>query len=149
MAQYRGDMANGRPHGRGTFIDRSGLRYDGDWVNGLMEGEGHLLLPNGDVYRGGFRTGRLHGQGIYIDATGKVYDGEFAAGLRDGTAQVAEANGVTYASFWINGIEDAARRTPAAEGWAKRYHVEERSGPSEFAISVKVEMGAPQTCCDP
>jgi hypothetical protein len=147
MAQYRGEMAQGRAHGRGIFVDRGGLRYDGDWSDGLMEGEGHLLLPNGDVYRGGFKAGRLHGQGLYIDAAGRVYEGGFLAGLRHGPAQVAELNGLVYASVWIRGVEDQLQRNPAPEGWAKLYRVEMR-GPTDLAIPVGVGTGAPQFCCD-
>ena len=148
VAQYRGEMNDGRPQGRGTFVDRSGLRYDGDWTNGLMEGEGHLLLPNGDVYSGRFKAGRLHGQGIYIDSTGRTYDGGFSAGLRDGPAQVAEPNGLVYASVWTGGVENETRRGPATEAWAKLYRVQARTGPAELAITVGVG-GPPQFCCHP
>jgi hypothetical protein len=148
VAQYRGEMAEGRAQGRGTFLDRSGLRYDGEWSDGLMEGQGHLLLPNGDVYRGGFKAGRLDGRGVYIDAAGRVYDGGFAAGLREGPAQVAEPDGRTYASVWVHGVEDALRRGPADEAWARLHRIEARSGPSDLAITVSVG-GPPQFCCHP
>src|ERR1043166_7366358 len=139
MAQYRGEMVDGRPQGRGTYIDRSGLRYDGEWATGLMEGEGHLLLPNGDVYRGGFKAGRLQGHGVYIDAAGRLYDGGFSAGLRDGPAHVVEPNGLTYASFWSSGIEDQQRRTAASEEWAKLYRVEARRGLEGVAVTVGLD----------
>jgi hypothetical protein len=149
MAQYRGEMAQGRPHGRGIFLDRSGLRYDGEWSNGLMEGEGHLLLPNGDVYRGGFKAGRLHGHGVYIDAAGRTHDGGFFAGLRDGPAQVAEPNGLVYASVWIRGVEDQLRRGPAAEDWARLHRVQV-PGATASNLAMTLSLGGPaQFCCFP
>ena len=114
---------------------------------GLMEGEGDLLLPDGDVYRGGFKAGRLHGQGVYIDAAGRVYDGGFSEGLRDGPAQVVEPDGQVYASVWRRGIEDQLQRHPAIEAWAKLYRVQARgTGPADLAITVAVG-GTPQFCC--
>jgi hypothetical protein len=149
MAQYRGDMANGRAHGYGTFVDRSGLRYDGEWVDGLMEGDGQLLLGIGDVYRGGFKAGRLHGHGLYIDAAGRVYEGGFIAGLRDGPAQVAEPNGLTYAGVWIHGSEDPSQRAPADDAWANIYRVQAPTpGPAELAITLGVGSAIPQFCCE-
>jgi hypothetical protein len=142
-ARYQGEMVDGRPHGRGTFVDRSGLRYDGTWAEGLMEGEGHLLLPNGDVYRGGFKAGHLHGQGVFIDATGRVYDGGFSAGLRDGPAQVAEPDGRVYAGVWHGGVEDEPQRTAPAAEWAQVHRVQMR-GPADLAIAVSVGPAVPQ-----
>jgi hypothetical protein len=147
MAQYRGGMADGHASGHGIFVDRSGLRYDGEWVDGLMDGTGHLMLPNGDVYRGGFKQGRIHGQGLYIDAVGRVYDGGFSAGLRDGPAQVTEPDGRVYAGVWRHGVEDEARRGPVDESFARLYRVQARAGgPADLAITVSVG-GPPQFCC--
>jgi len=147
VAQYRGEMVNGRAHGHGIFVDQTGLRYDGEWISGLMEGEGQLLLPNGDVYRGGFKAGRLHGQGLFIDAAGRVYEGGFAEGLRDGAARVAEPNGQVFSSVWKRDIEDRLQRQPAPEAWARLYRVQASpTGPANLAITVAVG-GKPQFCC--
>jgi hypothetical protein len=111
-----------------------------------MHGEGHLLLPNGDVYRGSFKAGRLDGKGVYIDAAGRLYDDGFVAGLRHGPAQVVEVNGTAFASVWIAGIEDEAQRAAASESWVKMWHVQARTGPIGLAISVSL-AGETQFCC--
>src|SRR3954464_1658447 len=38
FAEFRGVLKDGRAHGRGRYSERSGLSYDGDWINGMMEG---------------------------------------------------------------------------------------------------------------
>jgi hypothetical protein len=81
-SEYRGDLANGRPHGFGSITVETGLSYEGEWKNGLMEGVGALRLPNGDEYAGDFLAGRPHGSGRYAAADGSVFEGAFRDGHR-------------------------------------------------------------------
>jgi hypothetical protein len=80
-----------------------------------MDGQGRLLLPNGDEYVGGFRAGRRHGAGVYIDRTGAVYEGGFSAGLREGEGVVVPVAGEAYRSLWRGGYEVAGSRMPMPE----------------------------------
>jgi hypothetical protein len=147
VAQYRGALRNGRFEGKGTFVHRSTVRYDGDWARGAPDGEGHLMLPNGDVYTGGFKAGRIHGHGLYIAASGAVYEGSYANGMRDGAGLVSEANRFAYSGVWVRGSEDLSRRGPAPDDWPDVVPTQTKADePSDLALAVSVG-GMPQFCC--
>lgn len=115
VAEYRGDMLDGRAHGYGDYRHRSGASYRGQWRHGLMDGQGRLMLPNGDEYAGGFQAGRRSGFGRYIDRTGTVYEGGFSAGLREGRGFVVPTHGTPFRAMWRGGREMPGSRTLAPE----------------------------------
>ena len=41
-------------HGKGEQIWHDGAKYNGDWRNGMAEGQGTFYHANGDVYTGEF-----------------------------------------------------------------------------------------------
>ena len=41
-------------HGKGTQIWLDGAKYEGDWRDGMAEGQGNFHHANGDVYTGEF-----------------------------------------------------------------------------------------------
>ncbi|MEO6395642.1 MAG: hypothetical protein ABIO40_06995 [Devosia sp.] len=110
VAQYRGTLVDGRAEGEGSWLDSSGYGYEGQWRQGLMHGEGRLMLPNGDEYAGLFADGRRQGRGLYIDATGAIYDGGFASDLRDGEGIFVPARGEPYRADWLAGLEVVGTR---------------------------------------
>ena len=46
----------------GEFKWKSGDHYTGEWVDGLVEGQGTLTSANGDTYVGGFKEGKKTGK---------------------------------------------------------------------------------------
>jgi hypothetical protein len=110
FAEYTGTMRNGKQQGRGTYIEQSGLAYDGMWTESRPDGHGRLSLPDGSEYVGLFRNGVANGRGRYTDATGEVFDGNFLRGLRDGLGKTTLPNGRSYTSRWREGGEDTESR---------------------------------------
>ena len=57
-------------HGKGeqTWVD--GAKYNGDWRNGMAEGQGTFYHANGDVYTGEFYQDRANGFGVYVHSNG-------------------------------------------------------------------------------
>lgn len=91
--KYNGEFKDGKRHGPGELIYNCGVRYLGDFVDDLMDGEGHyyLLDENGghvpeDVrdyeyqFSGQFQKGLFHGYGIYETPAHKIA-GEFFNGV--------------------------------------------------------------------
>jgi hypothetical protein len=105
FAEYRGMMKDGRADGRGTYFDVTGISYQGEWKNGLMEGAGTLKLSGGDEYVGQTHAGKAHGNGRYIDVSGEVFEGTFVAGQRNGVGTTTLPNGNSYRSTWVQGKE--------------------------------------------
>ncbi len=147
ISQYRGEMRHGQMNGRGTFVARTGLRYDGSWADSLMHGHGQLRLPDGDAYDGSFRKGRIDGHGIYIDGYGRIFDGGFCDGQRSGDGKFAAADEGVFASRWINGVEDEYSRRPVDGDWELLHRVQlaPKSWPG-IAMSIGVTSPA-QFCC--
>ena len=54
--------------------------YSGEVLAGEPEGQGTLLMNNGDKYEGAFSRGTFEGKGIYTWADGRSYRGEFHIG---------------------------------------------------------------------
>jgi hypothetical protein len=111
FAEFRGSMKDGRPDGHGAYFDRSGLAYEGEWKNGVMEGQGTLKLASADQYTGQFRAGKANGTGRYVDVTGEVFEGQFVDGLREGRGTTTLPNGLIYRSTWSGGKETEGSRT--------------------------------------
>jgi len=78
--KYVGEVKDGQPHGRGTFIWPNGEKYVGDWKNGQRNGRGRFFWPDGTKYFGDFRNNKKHGQGTYTYANGRTYTGQWKNG---------------------------------------------------------------------
>jgi hypothetical protein len=46
---YEGQFIKGLPSGRGTYRWASGVYYEGEWKNGMREGEGKMVYPDSTV----------------------------------------------------------------------------------------------------
>ncbi|WP_161494843.1 PAN domain-containing protein [Bradyrhizobium canariense] len=110
FAAFRGTFVEGRLEGQGSYAESSGLKYEGQWRHGLMNGAGKLQLPDGSEYVGNFVDGDASGQGRLIDITGELYEGRFAHGRRDGQGITTLPNGISYPSFWLGGQETERSR---------------------------------------
>jgi hypothetical protein len=77
--QYDGQVSNGLPHGKGVKIHTSLQdRYEGNFVQGEVQGEGLYRWKNGDLYTGNWQKGKKSGAGRYRWASGDYWEGEFA-----------------------------------------------------------------------
>ena len=74
-------------HGRGTMTysadparQSSGLvqeKYEGEWMEGKMQGRGVYQYSDGSCYDGMWLAGKMHGKGTFTYPNGNRYDGEF------------------------------------------------------------------------
>ena len=55
---YNGDIDDNVPHGYGTYVRHEGGSHEGQWVNGLPDGEGKVHYKGGEYYEGYFSQGR-------------------------------------------------------------------------------------------
>lgn len=64
---YTGNFVNGVPNGQGTLvITNEGIKYVGSFKNGSMDGRGILYLPDGSkLYEGNFRKDFPYGEGTF------------------------------------------------------------------------------------
>lgn len=85
---YEGGWILGLATGKGVMIghDFNGksYKYEGDFVNFQMQGQGTFFYANGDSYSGEFQRNLFHGHGIYKWKNGDSFKGVWDKGLRNG-----------------------------------------------------------------
>ncbi|KAJ3171928.1 hypothetical protein HDU87_008178 [Geranomyces variabilis] len=110
--RYEGQVKNGLRHGRGAFSCEpiAPARYEGEWREGKVWGEGKLTYgpaaTNGGphAYEGSWRNGLKHGHGIMRYASGNVYDGEWEANVKQGKGIMLWVDrGEIYDGEWRDG----------------------------------------------
>ena len=102
---YKGQMKNGVPHGKGTYISKFETKsrkkykyfYKGDWVNGKKHGKAEHVyhLPTYVInFRGTYKNDLPHGHGVLLmKYKGKLeqkYVGEFKKGKRYGKGKLID-----------------------------------------------------------
>lgn len=64
-AIYRGELGNGKRHGKGIMFYKKNRVYEGDWLNDVRHGKGYERYSNNNRYEGEFMNGKAHGKGVY------------------------------------------------------------------------------------
>ena len=78
-AWYIGQFKDGLYHGKGKLYNEKGiLVYEGDFINGKPEGKGKYIEDDGEYYIGQWKNGLKHGKGIFYYKNGTIkYDGNW------------------------------------------------------------------------
>ncbi len=99
---YRGAMRGASLHGKGEYVSKS-FKYEGEFSEGLKQGEGTYVWENGDRYQGHFSSDRPDGHGKYQFANGDSYDGEVKLGIIAGRGTYVSKNGDEFDGSFSNG----------------------------------------------
>lgn len=71
----------------------NGDNFEGNLVNGIIEGRGVYVYANGNRYEGEFLNGKPHGSGLFIGADDARFEGIFENGtLKNGTVVFPDGN---------------------------------------------------------
>ena len=100
---YAGEIVDGKPHGKGKYIQSDGLVYEGDFYAGKKTGKGKMICYNGAVYEGDFVDGNFNGRGIYTFENGTVYEGDFVNDNFNGRGKRTSAGGSVYEGDFVDG----------------------------------------------
>jgi len=71
--RYNGECRGGMAYGWGKTVGRD--IYEGEFVNGIVQGKGTYVWSDGDKYIGEFKKGKAHGRGVMIRKNGSRYEG--------------------------------------------------------------------------
>jgi hypothetical protein len=99
---YRGATRGATLHGKGEYVSKS-FKYEGEWAEGLKQGDGTYVWENGDRYQGHFSADRPDGKGKYQFANGDSYEGEVHAGVISGRGSYTSKNGDVFDGSFQNG----------------------------------------------
>ena len=72
---YQGEMAGGKPHGKGRTVYQNGNIYEGDYVKGKRQGDGVYTFNDGERYEGKWFQGHQHGFGTFYFQNDNKYVG--------------------------------------------------------------------------
>jgi hypothetical protein len=79
--KYQGEVENGVPNGLGILIYPNGDKYVGEYKDGVRNGQGTYTFGKegwkGDKYVGEWKDGIMSGQGTYTYNDGRKYVGEY------------------------------------------------------------------------
>ena len=102
---YKGDIENGVPNGLGVVIHPDGGKYEGEFKDGKNHGQG-TFTSFWVIYEGEFKDGKIH-QGTETFLNGEKYVGEFKDGKRHGqgthTFGKGKWEGDKYEGEWKDG----------------------------------------------
>jgi hypothetical protein len=96
--KYIGEISkDGKPNGKGKLFSKDGkLDYEGDWVNGVMEGEGIKYYERG-TYKGQFKNNEENDEkGEFKWPCGSRYIGNWVNGAKNGKGKFIWDDGGYY-----------------------------------------------------
>ncbi|MDX2361646.1 MAG: hypothetical protein QNK23_12635 [Crocinitomicaceae bacterium] len=79
------------------------LGYQGDYIDGLREGDGQYNYHNGSILTGHWENDTLQGPGVLTTNTGIIYKGNWVNGKKNGRFVLTDQNG-TFESTWIDDV---------------------------------------------
>jgi hypothetical protein len=116
--------------GSGYVIEDRRCTYIGDFVDGAMTGDGHLLCKHeGKGYAGQFRDGKFHGCGA-LGTPASQYQGQFRNGVFHGYG-----DHTTFVSRFRGDFENGNRHGKGECIWAQ----DGPSGPCEYDNGKRVK----------
>ena len=81
---YIGYFKEDKFNGCGTIFNKRGeLKYQGEFINGNLEGNGEMNFDDGGHYKGQFKNNLLNGEGIYYSEN-KCFIGKFKDNAYEG-----------------------------------------------------------------
>ena len=84
-----------------NWID--GRKYEGQWLNNNMHGQGVYEWKDGRKYEGSYLDDKKHGYGTYTWADGRKYEGYWAEGKQHGKGKYYLPDGTVKVGIWDHG----------------------------------------------
>ncbi|WP_353893914.1 hypothetical protein PRVXH_000685 [Proteinivorax hydrogeniformans] len=104
---FSGAILYGYGASNNIYYGDGSIKFNGDIVNGVPNGEGVLYSENGaKIAKGYFKDGRLNGPGKLYRNSDALYKGEFKNGLPHGAGNSFYTNGqLKYEGYWQKGLK--------------------------------------------
>lgn len=103
---YEGDFQRGRRHGIGTYFKaESSTRYEGQWEDDAMHGEGVFYYAL-EKYVGQWQNNERHGEGLFYYENGSRYQGQWRFDKRYGQGEMNYSSGGVYIGQWSNDVRE-------------------------------------------
>jgi hypothetical protein len=100
---YDGEWKDGLMDGEGVYKFEDGKTYKGFFKENKPHGLGTAEYPIGSVYKGEWKNGKFHGEGVLEAEGGMRYEGTWKYGKRWGKGKVVLRSGLEYDGDWVDG----------------------------------------------
>jgi hypothetical protein len=100
-AKYEGEWKDGKVHGQGVGTFPNGAKYVGELKYGKRDGFGINTYADGSKYEGEFKDGKKNGQGTFTFPNGNKYVGEFKADKYNGQGTLFRSDGRIGLGEWV------------------------------------------------
>lgn len=95
--RYEGEWSKGKKHGHGKLVMADGSFYEGQFIDGEIQGHGfRRWASTGNEYTGQFVKGELNGHGVMVYGDGSRYEGEWIENRREGEGKLTNKDGSIY-----------------------------------------------------
>ncbi|EGR34336.1 hypothetical protein IMG5_015740 [Ichthyophthirius multifiliis] len=85
---------------------KNGGQYEGEWKNGMREGKGKHIWPDGSFYNGEWKEDKAHGYGKLIHVDGDIYQGQWENDMANGEGTYLHSGGAQYQGQWKNDLQN-------------------------------------------
>lgn len=101
--RYEGEWSKGKKHGHGKLVMADGSFYEGQFMDGEIQGHGfRRWVSTKNEYTGQFVKGELNGHGIMMYGDGSRYEGEWVDNKREGEGKLISKDGTVYEGSFHN-----------------------------------------------
>ena len=83
-----------------TGDEKTQVKYEGEIVNGVPNGQGTMTCCDGIKYVGGYKDGEKNGQGTFTFSWGQKYVGEWKDGGKNGRGTTTWTDGYQYVGYF-------------------------------------------------
>lgn len=127
---YEGTYFNGLRQGTGVYkyaakeeTGAGAAVYLGEWLRGMMHGNGLLIYADGETYQGQWKLDKKDGFGQYTwganagEVAGDRYQGEFVQGFTHGLGKTIFADGGSHRGRYSKGKLNGYGVLKVSDGW--------------------------------
>jgi hypothetical protein len=107
-------LAQGQGKAKWSSADGSSVVFEGNFVQGKLQGNGAMSASGGDRYQGAYKDGKRDGRGIYVSANGDKFEGEYKENQRNGLGVFTPAKGLAISGEWRGGIQAPPSSSPSS-----------------------------------
>lgn len=100
---YFGGLKNGMKDGYGIQVWPNGAIFEGYWSEGRPSVLGLMVFSDGDSYAGEWKEGKMNGLGIFVSTKEFQYEGQFLNNEPHGKGKEIWRSGITLRGTWASG----------------------------------------------
>ncbi|GFN80045.1 MORN repeat-containing protein 1-like [Plakobranchus ocellatus] len=118
--RYEGEWMKGKKHGHGKLLMKDGTYYEGQFINGEINGNGYKYFSSSKAkYTGQFLNGEMHGHGIMAYFNGNVYEGQWYKNKKQGFGILSTSEKAVYEGTFHGHVRDGEGTQTYDESYKK------------------------------